>query len=199
MLFVVAAGIAGAIFYGLSLLDSGVSKSGGRGMSEFQGLSLPDIAVADQGGDYKRTYDLYFVKAANLYNIPWALMKAHAIQESSINPSAYLDESGGRADRPGWASRGLMQLLWSPTDKKLYDRFKNYGYPGKSLGTGTVLFDPEVNTMIAAQLIRDNLRNFGSLRDAVNAYNTGKSEAAFKAPHNYVDRVIGYYETITKS
>lgn len=159
-------------------------------------FGLPDTTPENQGGTFKRTYDHYFLKAADSTGVPFALLKAHAIVESSLNPNAYLDESGGRVDRPGWASRGLMQILWWPKS----ERWKKYGYPDSKLGAdGALMFDPTINTEIAAKLIRDNLNGCkGNVRDAINMYNTGKKESEFRAPHGYVDKVLGHYETLVK-
>lgn len=164
------------------------------GVSRGRLFDLKDIEPDKQGGKFKRDFDRSFERAANLTGVPFALLKAHAIAESSLNASAFRDESGNRADRKGWASRGLMQILWWPGS----ERWKKYGFPDSSLGRdGSVMFEPDVNTEIAARLIRDNLNQVkGNLRDAVNMYNTGKTEAQFKAPFNYVDKVLGYYNTI---
>lgn len=164
-------------------------------------FDLKDVDPADQGGNFKRDYDSVFESVSDETGVPFALLKAHAIAESSLNPNAYLDESGGRADRVGWASRGLMQILWAPGNEHKeinFDRWSRYGYPGKDLGlAGVRQFEPYINVHIAAQLIRDNLNSaHGNLRDAVNMYNTGKKESVFKAPNGYVDKVIGYYNKL---
>lgn len=167
---------------------------------------LLDVSPEYQGGEYKTDYDAYFEAAADEFDVPFALLKAHAIQESSLKEKAFRDENPSkRADRADWASRGLMQLLWAndknnklvADSKKLYDRFKRYGYSGDTIGNGDLLFDPKVNIRCAAQLIRDNLNSCGgNLRDAVNMYNAGVKESVRAAPANYVDRVTGYYNKI---
>lgn len=175
---------------GIGLVLFGASKVSGLSMG------LKDVLPENQGGNFKRTYDQSFKRASEKTGVPFALLKAHAIAESSLNPNAYRDESGGRSDRVGWASRGLMQILWWPKS----ERWKKYGYPDSSLGAdGGVMFEPDVNTYIAGRLIADNLKaTDNNLRDAINMYNTGKTEAQFKAPHNYVDKVMGYYNTLVK-
>lgn len=180
------------LFAGVAVILFGAS---GMGISTSGKLfGLKDVLPKDQKGTFKRDYDLIFSEASDKTGVPFALLKAHSIQESSIKADAFLDESGNRADRKGWASRGLMQILWWPGS----ERWKKYGYADKDLGTGGVLmFDPKINVDIAAQLIRDNLKACkGNLRDAVNMYNTGKKEADFAAPGDYVNKVIKYYETI---
>lgn len=153
---------------------------------------IKDIDPMDQKGNYKTDYDLFYELASEKFEVPFALIKAHAIAESSQKPNAYLNENPtARADRIGWASRGLMQILWWPGS----ERFAKYGYPDSELGfDGIRMFEPEINTMIAAQIIRANLISCkGSIRDAINMYNTGKKESVFKAPNGYTDKVYGYY------
>lgn len=167
-------------------------------------FGLKDIDPSEQGGTYKRDYDIYFESAADEFNVPFALLKAHAIQESSLKETAFRNENpSGRADREGWASRGLLQLLWAPdkdnaaAKSKLYDRFKKYGYSGAVIGNGDLLFKPEVNARISAQLIHDNLKSAGgNIRDAINMYNAGVKESVRQAPEGYVDKVLNYYNKI---
>lgn len=163
---------------------------------------LKDIDPFDQKGGYKKDFDIIFQSAADEFGVPFALLKAHAIQESSLRANAFRDENPkNNPKRIGWASRGLMQLLWSPADPTTGDggvnnqRWAKYGYPAKELGVdGIRQFEPEVNIRIAAQLIRDNLKACkGNLRDAVNMYNAGVKESVRQAPENYVDKVTGYY------
>lgn len=156
---------------------------------------LKDVSPENQGGTYKKDYDQAFLAASKKRGVPFALLKAHAIAESSLNPKAFRDENpSGRTDRKGWASRGLMQILWWPGS----ERWKKYGHPDSDLGSdGDMMFDPYLNTDIAAALIKDNLKAVdGSLRDAINMYNTGKTEAQYRAPENYVDKVLGYYNKL---
>ena len=164
---------------------------------------LPDIEPENQGGVFKRDFDTIFETVSGETGVPFALLKAHAIAESSLNPNAFLDESGGRTDRIGWASRGLMQILWAPGMNHAEinaDRWKKYGYPGTTLGaSGERQFEPYINVKIAGLLIRDNLHACkGNIRDAVNMYNTGRKESQYKAPNNYVGKVLGYYATLIK-
>ena len=166
---------------------------------------LKDIEPEKQKGGYKTDYDLFFLAAADEFRIPFALLKAHAIVESSLNSSAFRDENPEkRVDRIGWASRGLMQILWSPLEPKKGDsgvnknRWVKYGYPSDVLGIdGIRQFEPNINIRIAAQLIRENLHaSKGNIRDAINMYNTGKKEAVYQAPHDYVGKVLKNYNKI---
>jgi len=179
----------------LIILGLGVLLLGASQISK-NSNGLPDIDPDEQGGNFKRDFDRSFLRAAKMTGVPFAFIKAHAIAESSLNPKAKVDESNGRSDRKGWASRGLMQILWWPNS----NRFAKYGHPDSELGDdGGAMFDPDLNTEIAAKLIKDNLDSVdGSVRDAINMYNTGRTEAQFKAPNGYVDKVLGYYSKLIK-
>lgn len=162
---------------------------------------LKDVSLENQGGNYKKDFDIYFMAAADEFGVPFALLKAHSIKESSINAKAFLDENPKKdPKKQDWGSRGLMQLLWANVKTSwLYDRFKHLGYSGDVIASsnGNILFDPQVNTRLAADLIRSNLKSCnGNIRDAVNMYNTGKKESQVVAPYNYVDKVINYYQEI---
>lgn len=183
--------LLGIVILGIFLVSQNTSK-GSNLMDRVFGLA--DIEPENQGGNYKKDYDLIFFHIAEKRKVPFALLKSHSIQESSINPRAFTDENPkGRIDRQGWASRGLMQVLWWPGS----NRFKKYGYDDSVLDDGEALYNPEINVDIAAQIILENLKNCdGNLRDAINMYNTGAIEAKRQAPFNYVDRVLNYYYKI---
>lgn len=149
--------------------------------------NLPDIAAAEQKGNYKTDYDFYFESIAAKTDVPFALMKAHAIRESSLKPNAKADEGKGRY------SYGLMQVLWTPGE----DRFAKWGYYADNMQNGQKLFDIYTNIHIAGLIIKENLERFdGNLRDAINAYNTGVKESVRVAPANYVNDVLKYYTEI---
>lgn len=159
----------------------------GEGPLPLRLAGLPDVDPLDQGGNFKRTYDKEFKEAAERTGVPFALLKAHAIQESSLNHRAYRQEPNGKA------SYGLMQVLWWRNS----NRFKSWGYSDDMIGDGSLLYEPYVNIDIACEIILDNFRvHKNVLRDAINSYNTGRNEATRPAPHNYVNKVLGYYETI---
>jgi len=153
--------------------------------------NLIDISPAEQGGNFKTDFDEVFLKVSKSEGIPFALLKAIAIRESSLDPKAYRMEPDGRA------SFGLMQVLWWPES----ERFENFGFPDANLGSNAeMLFDPMINVTIGAKIMKDNLRTSGqNLRDAVNMYNTGVKESKRIAPHNYVDNVLAYYQKITRN
>lgn len=150
-------------------------------------LGLADIAPPSQGGGFDQSHDYAYIQARDKWGIPFALLKAHSIRESRQDPSAY------RLEPSGQASFGLMQILWWAGS----DRFKKYGASADYIGDGSVLYDPEKNVDIAAQLILDNFNACkGNLRDTINMYNTGKTEAKHPAPGNYVNDVLSYYSKI---
>ena len=176
----------------------GLAKAGDGGLMEIKNrlYDLPDIDPDLQGGNFKKDFDFVFEATADKWQVPFALLKAHAIKESSLNDKAFRDENPTkRKDRIGWVSRGLMQTLFWPGST----RFDKYGYTSEILSDGERLFNPTVNVDVAAQLIRENLKICrGNLRDAINMYNSGKKESVYKAPYNYVDDVIKNYEIIIK-
>ena len=50
---------------------------------------LKDIEPGEQSGGYKTDYDIYFEAAADEFDVPFSLLKAHAIQESSLKEKAF--------------------------------------------------------------------------------------------------------------
>lgn len=162
-------------------------QGGGDGPRPFYSLSsLPDVAPENQGGNYNRNYDDVFYSVGQTYGVPFALLKAHAIKESSLNHRAFRQEPNGKA------SYGLMQVLWW----KNSSRFKAWGYSDDEIGDGSLLYDPEVNVAIACEIILDNYSRLKNLRDSINAYNTGVKESVRVAPYDYVNKVLNYYSTI---
>lgn len=159
-------------------------------------FGLIDIEPENQGGSFRKDYDMIIETVADEENIPFALLKAHGVIESSLNPRAFTDENPtGRSDRQGWASRGLMQVLWWPNS----DRFKSYGFPDVDLANGELLFDPYTNVHIAAKIIKRNLNACGgNLQDAINMYNTGKKYTEYRAPNNYTSKVLSTYKQLIK-
>lgn len=148
--------------------------------------SLPDCKPENQSGSYSRTFDEVYYFFSQRFGIPFCLIKAHAIRESLQDQRAYRQEPNGKA------SYGLMQILWW----KNSNRFKSWGYSDDAIGDGSLLYDAWVNVEIACQIIKDNFRVHGNLRDAVNSYNTGRNEATRPAPGNYVNDVLKTYEKI---
>lgn len=182
--------LAGIAVLGFIVLAFQEGKSVGKRL-----FNIRDVNPENQGGNFNKTYDTIYESAADEFGVPFALIKAHAEVESSQNPAAFLNENPqNKPERQGWASRGLMQILWWPNS----NRFAKYGYPDEKLGVdGVLMFDPNVNVRISAQIMRDNLRaSNGNLRDTINMYNTGKKESAMPAPNNYVDKVLKVYNRL---
>lgn len=149
-------------------------------------MGLPDCTPLEQQGSIKKDYDDAFMEGLRKHGVPFALLKAHAYRESSINPRAYRQEPNGKA------SYGLMQVLWW----KGSNRFADWGYSDDRIGDGSLLYDPYVNVDIACYIILDNWNNYGNLRDIVNAYNTGRKESIRPAPYDYVNKVLSTYSTL---
>lgn len=166
--------------------ESGVGSS--PAITRKNPFHLLDCDSANQGGTYSRAFDEAFEKASGATGIPFALIKAHAVRESKLIPSAYRfdnDAVGG--------SYGLMQIEWLEGS----NRFAKYGYPDTVLKGGDDLYQPDINAHLGAQIIKSNLEWLkGNLRDAINAYNTGKSEDKRPAPHHYVDDVLSIYSEL---
>lgn len=180
--------------------SAGTDNSAGGVVTRSNPWGLPDIDSANQGGAYDTSYDESFEKASGATGVPFALLKAHGIRESSLNPNATHNDGGTLG------SQGLMQIEWnSDSGSSYYDRLSIYGdaYSGDNIADGTTsLSDPDVSALLGAYLIRDNLNRFGAkgsiqgIRDSINAYNTGKSESVDPAPANYVAGVLNYYGAI---
>lgn len=157
------------------------------GMKSVDISSLADIDPSDDKSNYTHTYDSFFKAASDKSNIPYALMKAHALRESALNSGAYHFDNISRG-----ASYGIMQVEYL----KGRDMYSGYGYTDDQLVDGSPLYDLTINCDLASKIIRNNLSRFPTLRDAINSYNTGKSEKDRPAPNNYVNDVLKYYSEI---
>jgi hypothetical protein len=103
----------------------------------------------------------------------YALTKALIARESGWDPAARRDEPA-----LGDASWGLMQVLLGTAR-------------GISPGiTAAELRDPVTNIVIGTAYLRDRLRTYPILADAVSAYNAGRPTSANQG---YVDDVLAYY------
>lgn len=169
---------------GLAL--GGLMIAGKVGESSGEMEILQDIDPLEQGGNFSVTYDDALKGASDKVGVPFAILKAHAIRESSLNHTAYLLEPSGKA------SYGLMQVLWW----KGSNRFKQWGYDDDRIGDGTLLYQADVNAELGARIWLDNWKRFKNLRDSINAYNTGVRESVRIAPVHYVDDVLKYYNQI---
>ncbi len=122
-------------------------------------LGLVDILPSEQGGSWDEQYDSFFESAAMATGIPFALIKAHGIRESALNPSALRNEPATNS-RPPSASYGLMQVLWWQNS----NRFASYGYTDDTIGDGSLLYGPGPNTIIGANIMLGNWKSYGNLR-----------------------------------
>jgi len=181
---------AGVIAFGLGGFSLDSADNGTSDFGQTVG-GFPDIDPQNQGGLWKTDFDDSFKRASEKNDVPFALIKAHAIRESALKPNAIRNELA-TSKRPPSASYGLMQILWWPNS----NRFAGYGYNDDFIGDGSILYNTDVNADIAAHLIRENLQRFGTLRDAINAYNTGVGEGTRVAPGNYVNDVLSYYSKL---
>ncbi|PWU11826.1 MAG: hypothetical protein C5B47_00250 [Verrucomicrobia bacterium] len=165
-----------------------IDASGDTVITRHNKWNLPDIDQENQHGVFSREFDEAFEKASGETGVPFALIKAHAIRESSLKPNAYHFDNATVG-----ASYGLMQVEWIAGS----GRFEKYGVMDDEIRDGSLLYDPEVSARLGALIIRDNLDWLkGNLRDAINAYNTGTREAKMPAPYNYVNDVLKYYSEI---
>lgn len=101
-------------------------------------------------------FDNLFTAAGLLWDVPAAILKAMAAQESGFNPEA-IGASG---------ERGMMQLLPSTA--------RGLGWSGDL----AQLLDATTSVQLAARVLRQNFKRFGNWRDAVAAYNVGWDPAA---------------------
>jgi soluble lytic murein transglycosylase-like protein len=197
ILILIAAGAFALYMEGDSSATDMSSLFGGFNMQASAPTSVggyKDVDPSQQGGSWDTSFDGSFQRSGQKNGVPFALLKSHAIRESALNPNAIRNEPS-TSTRPPSASYGLMQILWW----KSSNRFASYGYSDDFIADGSVLYNSEVNTDIAAHLIKENLNRFGNLRDAINAYNTGVAESVRVAPGNYVDDVLNIYSTLVGS
>lgn len=107
---------------------------------------LPGVTRTADNGLAGVPYADLFSKAAARYGLPPALLAAVAKVESGYDPKA-VSPAG---------ARGLMQLM-----------------PGTAAGLGVDPFDPAQAVDGAARLLSRDLADFGSLPEALAAYNAG--------------------------
>jgi len=83
-------------------------------------------------------------------DVPWQLLRAVAIVESSENYLAF---------NPNDPSYGLMQILWTGNNRLNVD-----GWPPPDLGA---LYDPEYNVRIGSQILAWNIAKYGWFRGII--------------------------------
>ena len=119
-------------------------------------------------------WDKLILRAADLYQVNPALIKAIILIESGMNPKA----------KSHAGAQGLMQLM-----------------PATARGLGVNdPYDPQENVFGGSAYIRKQLDRFGSHRLALAAYNAGPGNVdkyggipPFRETRLYVDLVMKYY------
>lgn len=102
----------------------------------------------------KTTYDGLFKKYASKYNLDWKMLKAIALNESSLGLNKGYEPKGGTV--------GLMQIKLSTAQ----DYFKHL--------TAKDMFDDETQIMSASAFLADLKRQFnGDIKKTVMSYNQG--------------------------
>jgi cell wall-associated NlpC family hydrolase len=129
----------------------------------------PSAASPSAGGDVP--YGAVFAQAAADYGLPDALLEAMATAESGMDPKA-VSPAG---------AEGIMQLM-----------------PGVASRLGVDPFDPPQAIPAAASLMSGYLREFGSLKLALAAYNAGPGAVLafggmppYPETQAYVTKVLG--------
>ncbi|NPB09853.1 MAG: lytic transglycosylase domain-containing protein [Thermodesulfobacteria bacterium] len=136
-------------------------------------LHVTNIPVGEPWKPYDAIED-YFEKAASLYDLDAALLRAIARAESNFDP---------RAVSPKGAL-GLMQLM--------PETARAYGVKDP--------FDPEENVLGAAAYLRDLILEFKDIRLALAAYNAGPERVRsyrgvppFSETMLYLERVFRFW------
>lgn len=131
--------------------------------------------------------DQIFKRHADINGLDWKLLKAIAMQESSLNP---------RAVNAADPSYGLMQILCTPSSNGVCaNKFPAVSnWPPKSK---LDLFDPDYNISIGAQILAWNIKTFG-MRKGVAVYNSWKARFETEPFTNqkYVDNVFSNYKRL---
>jgi soluble lytic murein transglycosylase-like protein len=135
------------------------------------------VAKLSQLADDSKTqsFDIYILQAADLFDVPFPLIKAMIRVESNFDPEA-LSHAG---------AKGLMQLM--PNIQKHYGIYRPY--------------DPEANIMAGTRYFKTMLEAFGGdLELALAAYNAGpyavkkhQGVPPYRETQGYVVRVLDFY------
>lgn len=137
----------------------------------------PDEPFSEYLKTEEKTLKDIFEEASAAYNVPFSLLTAVGMQESTFRADA-VSKAG---------AQGIMQLM-----------------PKTAAGLGvTDSFDPEQNIMGGAKYLRELLDRYdGNVSFALAAYNAGGNNVdkyggipPFQETQNYVEKVLGYMNT----
>lgn len=133
-----------------------------------------------------QTLDQIFLKYGEFYDVDPMLLKAVAMQESSLNPAAV-----NKADNE---SIGLMQILCKPNGSGgCSNRFNVEGWETASRDK---LLDADFNVSIGSQILAWNISQYG-IRKGIAVYNNwSMRNAPAEGPfsnQSYVDSVLRKY------
>ena len=169
-------------FAGMALINPTVSPG------SFQNVGIVGLGEFKiVNSDNKQDLDSLFVKHGAVTGVPWQLLKAVAMRESSLNPDAINEEYDGPG---GVASRGIMQVLCP-------QKLNVPGWKGREPEGGcNVLFDPDKGIHFGAHILKWNLETFGFPR-GVSVYNNySMRKAPLHGPFSnqgYVDAILRYF------
>lgn len=144
-----------------------------------QPKTVDDSMKSGEPAKADSSYDEIIEAAAEQYRIPSALIRAVIKQESNFNAEAVSHKG----------AMGLMQLMPGTADL---------------LGVDNP-FDPEENLFGGTQYLVDLLGRYGgNLNKALAAYNAGPNRVQdnipnFQETRNFVDSVLYYYESFSKT
>lgn len=154
--------------------------------------------IGPKGEPKKRTLDEIFADNGERFGVDPLLLKAIAMAESSLNPSAL------RNNPPRDVSAGLMQVLCIP-DANGYCKnqpdisLSDYDPAEWSAVTLEAMYDPEISVYWGARILSSYLRDYGYPK-GVARYNM---RAARDAPLNgpfpnqaYVNKVLSNYRKL---
>ncbi len=169
-------GLAGAssgfgVLAGGSMTDTASNTTGALGAQTGELKGVPNFAA----------FDALFRAQGAEYGVRPIVLKAIALQESSLRPDA------ANTSDPADPSYGLMQISCMPDGAGgcLPGEFNFPDWP--PVGGQASLFDPAVAIHYAAELMAENLRaTGGNYAAAVQMYNSGgTNDPAYLARINY--------------
>ena len=151
------------------------SKSYGMAPGDERDNSAAAGTISKRISKAEQLFHPIIQKAADLYGVEAALVKAIIMVESSYNPKA--------VSRKG--AKGLMQLMPRTAE---------------SLGVEDS-FDPEININAGVRYLKQLMTHYdGNTKLALAAYNAGMRHVRhydgippFRATHCYIDKVYQYY------